>query len=103
MLTWFQISTQRESVPGVPVGDESPVQTKISVSGPHGPVGPFDHQLSSPSRSTGRPSSCQSRSEPVSGPTWSSPPNTVTYSWSGVSPNPSVSSSYPQRTLCSWL
>ena len=33
------------------------------MSGPHGPVGPFDHQLSSgPSSSTGSPSSLQVRS-----------------------------------------
>jgi hypothetical protein len=104
MLTWFQTSTQRGSVVGLPWGGVPgpPVQTKISESGPHRPTGPWDHQFSSLVSSTGRPNSRQVPSGSSSGPTSSSPPKTVAYIRSGGMPNPSRSSSCPQRRLCVW-
>src|SRR5262252_8870436 len=67
---------------GVPV-----VSTKISVSGPHGPVSPTDHQLCSAdrklTRSIGTPSDCQMSAASVSRGACSSPANTLTQSVSG--------------------
>jgi hypothetical protein len=93
MVTWFHSSIQRSSLDGVPCGGPVPVQAKISESGPHGPTGPFDHQLSCVVSSTGMPRSAQVCSDAASGATWSSPPNTVAYSRSGLTPNPPTSNS----------
>lgn len=91
-MTWFQTSTHRSSPVGVERGGVSPVHRKISESGPHGPVGPLDHQLSSTVSSTGTPCFSHSSREAVSGPVRSSPPNTVACSRPGSTPKPSVSS-----------
>src|SRR5215469_12034863 len=101
MVTWFHTSTHRGSVLGVPDGGSGPVQAKISESGPHGPVGPLDHQLSAaPRSSTGSPSSDHVDTASVSGAVWSSPAKAVAYSSSRRSPKWSQSSSRPQRRLC---
>jgi hypothetical protein len=93
MVTWFHSSIQRSSLPGVPSGGPVPVHAKISESGPQGPTGPFDHQLSSVVSSTGTPSSVQVCSDATSGPVRPSPPNTVACSRPALMPNPSTSSS----------
>ena len=50
MNTLFQISTycgmSSKASTGSPSASRSPTYTKISVSGPHSPTGPLDHQLS---------------------------------------------------------
>ena len=104
----FQISMYRPAVSNSPPGRYAgpfagPVSKNTSVDGPHGPVSPAVQKLSSPSQtmwSRGTPARSHAAALTSSGgtPRPSSPENTVTYSWPGAKPNPSVSRSQASST-----